>query len=388
MPDTATMNAVLLGASSADDPATAAAELAGQIAQPGAELVLYFSTARHDPDQLARAMSRSFPGISVGCSTAGEIGPRGYDRETVVAMSLGGGPIRVHRVPIDSVSSLDLEAVAACRGRFEEARAYPGGWLADDCFGMLLIDGLSLREEHLVASLYSHFEPMQIVGGSAGDDYRFRQTHVFSDDRAIPNGAVFLVFEMGGIPFQTFRLQDFAPISDYMVITGADSERRRIFEIDGEPAAEVYARRVGVPPEEMRPDLFASHSFLVQIRGEEYVRSVRSIETDGSLRLHSAIDEGVVVRMGCSDDTLVSLGRFFDPGSPRVAGTGLAVCFDCIHRRIELTRQGGLSRASDILGRMPAIGFSTYGEIVDSLHVNQTMTGVLLGWRDPSQEAK
>jgi hypothetical protein len=388
MPATATMNAVKIGTSNAGDPVTAAAELAEQVAQPGAELVLYFSTARHDPDLLARAMSERFPGISVGCTTAGEIGPQGYVRETIVALGLGEGPIRVHRFPIESVSSLDLEAVAACRQRFEEIRAYPGGRPADDCFGMLLIDGLSLREEHLVASLYSHFQPMPIVGGSAGDDFRFRETQVFSDARAIRNGAVFLVFEMGGVPFQTFRLQDFAPISDSMVITGADSERRRIYEIDGEPATDVYSRLVGVPPDQMTHEMFASHSFMVQLRGEEYIRSVRSIESDGSLCLYSAIDQGVVVRMGRSDDTLVGLSRFLEPGAPRAAGTQLAVCFDCIHRRIELTKQGGLARAAEILGQMPTIGFSTYGEIADSIHVNQTMTGVLLGWRDDSREQK
>jgi len=385
MLDTAVMNTVQIGTSGAGDPESAAAELAEQISQPGEELVLYFSTARHDPDRLARSMSRRFPGISVGCTTAGEIGPLGYTRETVVALSLGKGPVRVHRFPIEPVSALDLEAVAQCRRRFDEIRAYPVGRAADECFGMLLIDGLSLREEHLVASLYSHFQPMPIVGGSAGDDFRFRETQVFFDDRAIRDGAVFLVFEMGGVPYRTFRLQDFRPISDYMVITGADSERRRIHEIDGEPAAEIYSRLVGAPPEEMTHEMFAYHSFMVQIRGEEYIRSVRSIE-EGSLCLYSAIDEGVVVRMGRSDDTLVGLSRFRAPGSPRAAGTALAVCFDCIHRRIELTRQDGLRRAAEILNQMPSIGFSTYGEIADSIHVNQTMTGVLLGWRDDAGE--
>lgn len=388
MPAIATMNAVKTGWSAAEDLDTAVAELADQIGQPNAELVIFFSTTRHDPEALAKAMNDRFPGIAVGCTTAGEIGPAGYTSHSLVGMSLGEGPIRVRRFPIESVSSLDLESIAACRRRFDEERAYPEAGLLEDCVGMLLVDGLCLKEEHLVAALYRQFQPIPIVGGSAGDDHAYRQTHIFEAGRVIRNGAVFLVFEMGGVPFQTFRLQDFAPISDYMVITQADAERRVVHEIDGEPAKDVYARLLGVPLEQMTPDLFASHSLLVQVGGEEYVRSVRSIGADDSLCLHAAIDEGVVVRLGRSDDTLVSLARFFGEGSPRVAGTTLAVCFDCMHRRMELTRQGNLARAGQILGPIPSIGFSTYGEVVDSIHVNQTMTGVLFGWRDSLREQR
>jgi hypothetical protein len=379
MPAVETMNAVKIGWSEAEDLQTAVAEVERQIAQPDAELVIFFSTTRHDPDALAAAMADRFQGITAGCTTAGEIGPVGYRRHSLVAASIGPGPIRIHSYPIPQVSSLNLEMLADCRRRFDRDRAYPVASPAEDCLGMLLVDGLCLKEEHLVAALYSQFQPMSIVGGSAGDDFQFRQTKVFTEGRAIPDGAVFLVFEMGGVPFQTFRLQDFAPISDYMVITAADGEQRLIREIDGEPATEVYQRLVGVPVEQMTLDLFAAHSLLVQVGGEEYIRSVRSIEPDGSLRLHSAIDEGVVVRMGRSDDTLVSLARFLQDGSDQVNRTSLAVCFDCMHRRIELTRQGNLERAGRILGRVPVIGFSSYGEVVDSIHVNQTMTGVLFG---------
>ncbi len=293
MPVTATMNAVKTGWSAAADLRTAVAELAGQIAQPDPEFVLFFSSTRHDPDLLAQAMHERFPGTTVGCTTAGELGPAGYTRHTLVGVSLGQGPIRVHRFPIESISTLDLESIARHRRRFDEQRFHPKASLLEDCLGMLLVDGLCLQEEHLVAGLYRQFNPMPIVGGSAGDDFAFRQTQVFEAGRVIRNGAVFLVFEMAGVPFQTFRLQDFAPVSEPMVITQADAARRLIQEIDGEPATDVYSRLVGVPIDQITPELFASHSLLVQVGGEEYIRSVRSIGADRSLCLHSAIDEGV-----------------------------------------------------------------------------------------------
>jgi hypothetical protein len=65
--------------------------------------------------------------------------------------------------------------------------------------------------------------------------------------------------------------------------------------------------------------------------------AVGNIVALGVLCLHAAIDEGVVFRLGRSDDTLVSPAEFFEGGSPRVADTSLAACFDWMHRRIEFT---------------------------------------------------
>lgn len=379
MQATSSMNAVKIGWSDAEEPARVVAELAGQIEQPDAEMVLFFASARYDADALARAMERRFPGATAGCTTAGEIGPMGFQRYGAVALSLGPGPIRAHRFALGSASQIDLSDITECRVRFDRSRAYPQASLADDCLGLLLVDGLSLRDEHVVAAWYSQFQPMAIVGGSAGDDFAFRETRIFAGGQAIPNGSLFVALEMGGVPFETFRLQDFGPVSDYMVITSAVGEERRVLEIDGEPAQDVYARLVGIPVEEMTLEHFSAHSFLVRVGDQEYIRSVRSVGPDQSLILHSAIDEGVVVRLGRSDDTLASLAAYLPEGSARVRTTRLALCFDCIHRRLELIRQGHLDEASRILSRLPAIGFTTYGEVADSLHVNQTMTGVLIG---------
>jgi hypothetical protein len=188
-----------------------------------------------------------------------------------------------------------------------------------------------------------------------------------------------MVCEMGGVPFHPFRLQDFRPITDYMAITGADTENRIVEEIDCEPALDVYSRVLDLPPERISMETFASHSLMVTIGGQDYIRSVRGCGREGTLSLYSAIDEGLVVRFCRSDDTLVSLADLLTPGSALVEETRFGICFDCIHRKIQLERQGSLARAGGLLGQLPAIGFTTYGEICDSIHVNQTMTGVLVG---------
>ena len=378
MKTTTTLNTVKTGLSHHQDESRAVAELADQIHQEECELVLFFTSPRYDLHRLATALEEHFPGVAAGCTTAGEIGPGGYSQEGIVGMSIGPGPIRVHRFPVPAVKSVDHHLLQRIRGGFDAGRHYPERPMSD-CLGLLLVDGLCQKEENLVAALHGQFQPIKIIGGSAGDDFALQCTHVYGDGKFFTDGAVFMVCEMGGVPFHPFRLQDFKPITDYMVITGADTEKRLVREIDGEPALDVYSRVLGLPADRISMETFASHSLMVTIGGQDYIRSVRGCEKDGSLSLYSAIDEGLVVRFCRSDDTLVSLEKMFLPGGAPVRQGRFGICFDCIHRKIQLQRQGSLERAGALLDQLPTVGFTTYGEICDSIHVNQTMTGVIVG---------
>jgi hypothetical protein len=48
-------------------------------------------------------------------------------------------------------------------------------------------------------------------------------------------------------------------------------------------------------------------------------------------------------------------------------------------RRLELEQAGRLSSANAVLAPYPFLGFSTYGEQYNGLHMNHTMTGLALG---------
>ena len=63
-----------------------------------------------------------------------------------------------------------------------------------------------------------------------------------------------------------------------------------------------------------------------------------------------------------------------DIGEPQ-----LTIGCDCIHRRIEVEEaqlNEGLSR---LYQRYRVIGFNTYGEQRDAMHVNHTFSGVAIG---------
>jgi hypothetical protein len=51
---------------------------------------------------------------------------------------------------------------------------------------------------------------------------------------------------------------------------------------------------------------------------------------------------------------------------------------DCILRRIEAMENQRFGAVSSLLKQHGVVGFSTYGEQLNSMHVNQTMTGVAI----------
>ncbi len=57
---------------------------------------------------------------------------------------------------------------------------------------------------------------------------------------------------------------------------------------------------------------------------------------------------------------------------------------DCFLRRLEAELTGVVEETSDFLKAHKVIGFNTYGEQFEGMHINQTFTGVVIGQPDAS----
>jgi hypothetical protein len=110
-----------------------------------------------------------------------------------------------------------------------------------------------------------------------------------------------------------------------------------------------------------------------------YLRSIQQIEEDGSLRFFCAIDQGLVLRLGTSGHMLEALRAELEKLDEKVGGAELILVFDCILRRMEFEQHGIDDAVGQLLSKHHVVGFSTYGEQCDALHVNQTMVGVAFG---------
>ena len=246
-------------------------------------------------------------------------------------------------------------------------------------FAFLLVDGLSTREELLAYSIQEALGEIPVVGGSAGDGLSFASTHVYSNGRFHSDGAVLALISTP-LRVKTFKTQHFVPTEERLVVTEADPSRRVVKEINGLPAAEEYARLLGVRAGDLAPIHFAASPVVVLIDGANYVRSIQKANPDGSLTFYCAIERGRGPPRGHGDG----------PGRQPRAGPGKGPRGRRPARarprlRLHPAQAGDrgdrprLQPWATSSGSHNAVGFNTYGEQFCGVHVNQTLTGVALG---------
>lgn len=367
------------GASGAADARQAVSELAGQIRQPDTVAVIFFCSSRYDLDALGAALKEHFDCPLIGCTTAGEItAESGYLQDGLVGVSLSSGELKVHPRLIYPLDKFGLDSAEKLAQGLRRDFTLADEFDAAKMFGLLLVDGLSMLEEQVVASLYNQLGNVPIIGGSAGDDLNFHKAHVYWDGKFTDNAAVFTLFETA-LPFETFQTQHFEPTETRLVITESDCATRTVMEINGGPAAQEYAEAVGLEVKELTPQVFAAYPVMLKIDGEYYVRSIQKANPDGSLTFYCAIDNGLVLTVAKGTALLENLRQRLEKIHENIPNVKLVLGCDCILRRLELQQKNLVEEARDILRGSEFIGFSTYGEQYNGIHVNQTLTGIALG---------
>lgn len=379
--------AVRIAQSRATDAAQAVREFHAAVAQPEMELVIFFCSSEYDLDVVSAEMNHLFRGVQVvGCTTAGEIGPAGYLEHSFAGASLAAGSFVAVSGLLEHLSEFEIaqghDFAQALLQRLENKVSDPH---AGNSFAMLMIDGLSVREEQVAYSLQGGLEKITLFGGSAGDDRKYSKTYVFSDGHFHLGSAVLLLVNTV-LPFKIFMTQHFVSTEQRLVVTEADPARRIVKEINGRPAAEEYARLLGVDVKELSRTRFADSPVVVVIGGMDYVRSIQKANPDGSLTFFCAIEEGVVLRMAHGRGLVQNLEQTFDKLQADIGSLQLVLGCDCILRNQELSQSGLKQRVGEIFRRNNTIAFSSYGEQFHGVHVNQTFTGIAVGTSDRTHD--
>ena len=348
-------------------------------------LVLLFGGQAEALSRLNDALAPQLPPdcIIAGCTSAGEIGPAGYASDSVVAIAFPARHFRAAALVLPDIGALPVsDWMARVRGLardFAPGMAAPG-MTGRRSFGLLLTDGLAGYEDVLVATLDAALPSVPVLGGSAGDGLNFRRTSVLAQGAVRSGIAAFLLVETD-LALQEVTFSHFSPTATRAVVTAASPERRRILELNAEPAAREYARLTGLSPEALTPTEFARHPLLLRTGGRHHVRAIRAI-TEDALSLMSPIDTGTVLTLGRAEDMIQG---FADTLAALPAPPLMVLAFDCILRRLALERAGLTASMSDLYRRHRICGFNTYGEQHSGMHVNQTFVG--LAFLDPRHAA-
>lgn len=347
------------------------ADLAAQLGDFDTRQLIFFASSRFEPAPLSGAMQEAFPGRLVfGCSTSGEIVSGQMLSDSVVAMAFGSGALKDSQLRVIE-DARDLDGITGAFTAFEQHFGTP---MADmdpgEYVGLILVDGLSIAEEALIERI-GDLTNVIFIGGSAGDDLKFKATHVYANGASYSNAAI-LVLMKPARGFTFIKTQSFNDLGKTLEITGADEQKREVSTINHKPAAQAYAEAVGTSLEEA-PKRFMHNPLGLIIDEEPYVRSPQQMLDNGGMKFYCSISEGMELSLLQSTDIIEDTKSSLRAAAEELGGISGLLTFNCILRTLELREKNLSSRYGELFADIPTIGFSTYGEQYIG-HLTQTAT--------------
>jgi hypothetical protein len=366
--------------SSAQEPAQAVRELYDDLCMPDMAFMIFFCSASYDRTLLSSAIKQQFGDVqTIGCTTAGEMGPLGQWQHSLAGVSFSSRCFQATSGLLCDLQHFEIpQAYLLTRQLVQDLERQAPYANPGNCFGLLLSDGLSAREEPVAHALQNELGKIPLIGGSAGDDLQFVDTQVFFSDKFYSNSAVLLLVTTT-LPFTIFKTQHFLPTERRMVVTAADVAERKVTEINGLPAAQEFARLLGVDVGDLTPSLFATSPVVVMIDNVCYVRSIQRANPDESLTFYCAIEEGLVLRVVRGMNMVENLRQAFADVKNRIGQPQLILACDCILRKVEASQTGMSESIEELMLANHVVGFNTYGEQFQGMHVNQTFAAIAFG---------
>ena len=331
---------------------------------------------------IAAPLATLFPSaIRAGCSTAGEISSEGVTDDTCVVTAIRFDKTKMVE---SSTRLMGMDDSQAAGKRLAEQ-------LPKDGLRAVLVlgQGVSINGSSLIAGMTEVLgKDIPITGGLAGDAAAFKETWVL-DSSGVHNDRLVCVGLYGdSLSFSHGSFGGWTAFGPARKVTRCD--HNVLFELDGEPALDVYKRYLG----EHAKDLPASGLlFPFSMLGVDHskvglIRTILAVdEKIGSLTLAGDIEEGGFLElMHASTDALVNGAEAAAEAAKSMLngkGDGLALLISCVGRKLVM---GGrvdeeIEAVGDVFGQGAVMaGFYSYGEISPftanaecKLH-NQTMT--------------
>ncbi len=334
------------------------------------KLVIYFASSEYDQRWLAAEMRYAFQDAQViGSSTAGEIISGKMLENSIVAMGISENIVEKISVQVIENLSEGIDLTNAFQN-FQEDLGKPVSTLDMESYaGMVLIDGVTGNEEKLMEKLGAASD-LLFVGASAGDNLKFKESFVYANGYAYKDAAVLCILKPD-TDFRVIKTQSFNTLDKVLTATKVNEKNREILEFNGKPAAEEYAKVLGIDIKDA-PAHFITNPVGLMLDDEPYVRSPQRI-IDTKMKFYCAVKEGMELHLLESDNIIRDTKDAISKVESELGSISGIINFNCILRTLELKSKGLENEYAQIFKDIPTIGFSTYGEEYLG-HINQTAT--------------
>lgn len=334
-----------------------------------ANLCLVFSSVKYDQEKmLAGVRSVAKDSLVVGCSTAGEI--------------TTDGPVKKNSVSIMAISSDDTTFFAGIGENIAKNPKEAGKIAADavknaaggklDAFMMLpdvLVGNGADIVRGVLESLGEHFP---VVGGAAGDDFQFKKTYQYINDK-VYSGSVIGLGLVGKFKMGIGVKHGWIPIGIPKKVT--KSEGSVLHELDGKPAIAIYDDYFGSAAKELRTEALARLAITYPLgmktdgSDEMLIRDPITVDEKGSITCAAEIPQGSEIQLmiGSREEAVKVAKEAAEKAMEQLEGATpkAVIIFNCIARNKLFGERSGeeITAIQEAVGaNTPLIGFYTYGE--------------------------
>jgi hypothetical protein len=345
-------------------------DIQNQLVDVEKKVILFFSSSSFDPQKISIEFKNTFPDTETfGCSTSGEITSGKVLKNSIVAMAFDSKSIGKFKIEIlEKIKSNNN--IKTVFDSFEKFFNIPTKKMdIKKYFGIILIDGLSGCEEKIMDQI-GDCTNVFFIGGSAGDDLKFKNTYIYSNGKTYEEAALLVLFEPD-IKFDFIKTQSFCELNNKLIATKVNEEKREVIEFNNKPAITAYAEAIGKSEKEAA-DNFMTHPVGLMINGEPYVRSPQQINGK-SMIFYCNVIKGMELSLLQSTNIINDTKSAIQNKIKENGKITAIINFNCILRTLELEKLDKTEEYGKIFSDIPTIGFSTYGEQFIG-HINQTAT--------------
>jgi hypothetical protein len=340
-----------------------------------ATFALFFASPDHDGVAIGRALRESLGCEVLGCNVPSGYTEQGFCQDGVTVLAFSEALVRRAVVAIESYGDVRATVAQATKrlavALGTDLRQLDPARHVGIVFSDPVIDPEAVNEELGFAAPFLSF-----VGGSGGDRFCRRNERVFCNGEAAAGGVALALLEVAK-PFTIVKATGFTSTEKRFRVTRV--EGRVLCELDGAPAAQVYAEALGISEESLGRAQFMNHPFGLMIEGAPWVRSITRRTSSRGLEIGCALHEQTELTLLSCGNLVADTRTVLEDARTALGGRiDVAVFFDCAYRKLELEATGALPAYHELFRGFPLVGGNTFGESYLSHH-NHTMIGLLFG---------
>ncbi|MFK7990084.1 MAG: FIST signal transduction protein [Sandaracinaceae bacterium] len=363
-------------------------EILGELGAIEPKLVTLFASRDRDHGALNRALRDRLPAGArlIGASSAAEIRNDGVSFGAVVVSVLEGDL----EVGVGLGCGLTDDALRAGSSAMKAACEQLGTRARDldtsTHVGIVIDDGYKNKKEELLMGALEQNQGILLVGGGAScaEFDPAKQSALVHADGEVTDDCVAIALIRTSAPFATLRHHAYSPSEERISITEVSDDGYRALTLDGEPAAQHYAAKIGVEVEALpfgMPTGFSDRPLAMRVGREYFMRSPLTPLPDGSILFANLLEEGADYELMKLGDQPSAMRKFFRDELPlRVKNPECALLFHCNGRQYVAMQQAHAEELAAAFEDAPTCaGFNVQFETYCGFHINTTLTALVFG---------